>query len=153
MERLRDHLFKEQEPPAAFSSHSSCMRREEVKSLQIRKDASFTSCHGFSRRFFPAVPQEHLHHLYWKTQHMALLIKKKQPQTKGGTLLFWADLISMSCSGKFVWVFFCLVELWQLFHLLYNAVIGQEYHHSGSSVTGLLLPRSCIFRQAERDVT
>lgn len=93
-------------------SHSSCMRRREVKSLQTRKDAFFTSCHGFFRRcFFPAVPQEHVHHFYWKTQHRALLIKKKQPQTKGGELLSWADLISVSCSGKFGLFFFFFVWL------------------------------------------
>lgn len=47
------------------------------------------------------VPQEHGHHFYWKTQRGVLLILKKQPQTKGGGLLSSADLISMSCSGKF----------------------------------------------------
>lgn len=110
MERLLDHLFKGQEPRAAFSSQTSCMRRGEVRSLQTRKDAFFSSCHVFTKhqegvffQQFPmmVVPQEHGHHFYWKTQRGVLLIMKKQPQTKGGGLLSSADLISMSCSGKF----------------------------------------------------
>lgn len=65
---------------------------------------------------------------------------------------FCSRLILIPCHLVEILFIFWLVELWQLFPLFYNSVMGQEHHHSGSPVNTLLLPRYCILRHNEQRV-
>ncbi|KAF2985966.1 hypothetical protein EK904_002123 [Melospiza melodia maxima] len=98
IERLMHHLFEEQEPPAAFSSHSSCMRRGEVKSLQTRKDAFFSSCHGFFRRCFFQHSPRTCTSLLLENTAPSCIDKEKAAQDKRFLYQFCSpELISFLC--------------------------------------------------------
>lgn len=109
MERLLDHLFKGQELRAAFSSQTSCMRGGKLGLFRPGKMPSFQAamCSQNTKKvFLSAVPHDGHSPRPWTSLLLenttrGAIDNEKQPQTKGGGLLSSADLISMSCSGKF----------------------------------------------------